>query len=225
MSALAVVGSNRLPVLAASINDHLAAAEQATKRGLEHAITAGKLLLAAKELVDHGGWLSWLKANCHLSVRQAQTYMRLASQHHKLDAFKNAATAHLTIAAAEALVGKPKPEQPHGLPGQLDLLGGPEVRPPSTTATVPAISLDGAPLDLIADLERVLAFIRDEEERGGRRFWPTPQARAQRDSPSDRRRHSPCLETIVNLEEERDSRFRAAASTINATLAYLRRQR
>jgi hypothetical protein len=44
-------GSNRLPILAATINEHLEAAENAARRGLEHAIAAGKLLLEAKALV------------------------------------------------------------------------------------------------------------------------------------------------------------------------------
>jgi Protein of unknown function (DUF3102) len=159
MSALPLqTGSNRLPILASTINEHLEAAENATRRGLEHAIAAGALLIEAKELVAHGEWLDWLQANCHVSQRQAQTYMRLARNRHKLDATKNAATAHLTIAAAEALVGKPRPERPHGLPGQLDLLGLPPVPPRSVT--VPAASPDHAPLDLIADLEQALAVIR-----------------------------------------------------------------
>jgi hypothetical protein len=119
--------SNRLPILAASIRDHLDAAETATRRGLEHAIAAGLLLLEAKELVEHGYWLGWLQANCRLGPRQAQTYMRLARNRHRLDAIKNESTAFLTIAAAEALVGRPKPERSHGLPGQLDMLGGPQI--------------------------------------------------------------------------------------------------
>src|SRR5262245_6742696 len=63
--------SNRLPVLAASIRDHLAAAESATVRGLEHAVAAGLLLIEAKELVREvlgpGKWIEWLEeeANCH----------------------------------------------------------------------------------------------------------------------------------------------------------------
>jgi hypothetical protein len=158
-------GSNRLPVIAASINEHLAAAEAAIRRGLEHAIAAGLLLIEAKELVAHGEWLPWLQANCRLSARQAQTYMRLARNRHKLEATKNAATAHLTIAAAEALVGKPKPECPHGLPGQLDLLGGPEVPPSSATVPVACPVYGRAVVDLIADLEQVLAFVRDEGQR------------------------------------------------------------
>jgi Protein of unknown function (DUF3102) len=126
-----VAGSNRLPVLAATISEHLEAAETATRRGLEHAIAAGQLLVEAKELVAHGEWLPWLQANCRLSERQARTYMRLARNRHRL---KSAVTADLTIAAAEALVGKARPERPHGLPGQLDLLGGPEVPVPPLTA-------------------------------------------------------------------------------------------
>jgi hypothetical protein len=123
----AVTGSNRLPILASSINEHLKAAETATRHGLEHAIAAGLLLLEAKELVGHGEWLAWLQANCRLGQRQAQTYMRLARNRHRLEAVENAATAHLTIGAAEALVGRPRPERRRGLPGQFDLLGGPEV--------------------------------------------------------------------------------------------------
>jgi Protein of unknown function (DUF3102) len=162
MSALPLqtsqAGSNRLPIIAIGIKERLAAAESATRRGLEHAIAAGLLLIEAKELVAHGEWLDWLQTNCQLSQRQAQTYMRLARKRHIVGALKNAATAHLTITAAEALVGKPKPERPHGLPGQLDLLGLPPVPPPSPI--VPAATPDHAPFDLIADLEQALAVIR-----------------------------------------------------------------
>jgi DUF3102 family protein len=165
LSALPLqTGSNRLPVIAASINDHLAAAEAATRRGLEHAIAAGALLIEAKELVAHGEWLPWLRVNCRIGERQARTYMRLARNRHRLE---SAVAADLTIAAAEALVGKPKPERPHGLPGQLDLLGAPEV-PPSLPEPGPVYGR--AVVDLIADLEEVLAFVRDE---GHSRFEST----------------------------------------------------
>jgi hypothetical protein len=66
------------------------------------------------------------------------------------------------IAAAVALVGKPKPERPHGLPGQFDMFGAPEV-PPSVPA---ACAVDSrAVVELVADLEQVLAFLRDEGHR------------------------------------------------------------
>jgi hypothetical protein len=183
MTALAIAGSNRLPILAGSINEHLLQAEAATRRGLEHAIAAGLLLTEAKDLVEHGEWLPWLQANCpHISPRQAQTYMRLARHRGRLDAVKNAATAHLTIAAAEALVGRPRPERQLGLPGQLDLLGGPEVTAPilpkvtaptpqKVIAPTPPAERYSSPLDrdrvhhLVRDLQRVrTAAIRRAEE-------------------------------------------------------------
>jgi DUF3102 family protein len=189
-----LAGSNRLPVLAASIAEHIAAAEKATRRGLEHAIAAGQLLREAKDLVDHhGDWLPWLQANCRLGSRQAQTYMRLAKNRHRLDAIKNESSAHLTIAAAVALVGRPRPERPRGLPGQLDMLGGPEViRPPPT-----ARSKRDLVAELIARLEVARAVIKDEERHAPRDRNP---------SRSNRRRR----------------RFCAIAATINAVLAYLR---
>src|SRR5262245_21679827 len=90
-------GSTRLPIIASTVNEHLAAAEQATKRGLEHAIAAGLLLIEAKEIIGeiigHGGWLPWLEANCHVGIRQAQAFMRLARHRHRLDEIKYAPSA------------------------------------------------------------------------------------------------------------------------------------
>jgi len=188
--------SNRLPVIATSIRDHLAAAEQATRRGLEHAIAAGALLLEAKELVDHGEWLPWLQANCELGERQARTYMRLARHRHRLE---SAATADLTIAAAEALVGKPRPERPHGLPGQLDMLGGPPTPPASATVPAASPAPDRALFDLINDLEQARAVIRSAADHLEiNKGW----GRAKR------------LRRAAGL--------RAAASAIATTIAYLR---
>jgi hypothetical protein len=156
------LGSNRLPILASTINEHLAAAETATRRGLEHAIAAGILLLEAKELVAHGEWLTWLQANCQIGQRQVQAYMRLARNRHRLDAIKNAPGAYLTIHAAEALVGRPKPEPPHSLPGQLDMLGGEEVVARPSGLRGRALS------DRIIDLEQALAILNQLGARGKR---------------------------------------------------------
>jgi hypothetical protein len=188
-----VAGSNRLPILGVGINDHLAAAEAATKRGLEHAIAAGLLMIEAKGLVDHGKWLLWLQANCHVGVRQAQTFMRLARNRHKVEAFKNAAAAHLTIATAEALVGRPRPERPHGLPGQLDMLGG-----PAAIALPKAPTLRGRALfDLIVDLEQALAVIEQEKRRLGQK------RRAKLDATT-----STIAEVIAHLKSEYQHRGR-----------------
>jgi hypothetical protein len=157
-------GSNRLPVLASSINEHLAAAERATRRGLEHAIAAGLLLIEAKELVAHGEWLGWLQANCHVGGRQAQIFMRLARNRHRLEAVKNESDSHLTIAAAVALVGRPRPERSHGLPGQLDMLGG-EVLAPSAKAAANKNEKSGLRWEIIClkrEIERLRGCGNDE---------------------------------------------------------------
>jgi Protein of unknown function (DUF3102) len=64
--------------LAAQIRQEHEAAVAAIRKGCEHAIAAGKLLLEAKEAVPHGAWLKWLKANFPGSTRTAQSYMWLA---------------------------------------------------------------------------------------------------------------------------------------------------
>lgn len=66
-------GVNRLPIIAASNNDHFAAANASMRRGVEHAIAGGTLLLEAKGLVAHGEWIPWLQENCKIGPRQAQT--------------------------------------------------------------------------------------------------------------------------------------------------------
>jgi Protein of unknown function (DUF3102) len=171
------VGGNRLPVLASTINAHLTEAEAATRRGLEHAIAAGLLLIEAKELVSHGEWIAWLQANCQIGQRQAQTYMRLARNRHRFDATKNAATAYLTIAAAEAIVGRPRPERPHGLAGQLDLLGGPEITAPPRCVVrgFPPIPRDRL-REMITEIELAIAFFdlmqrRSRSPKSRANFW------------------------------------------------------
>jgi hypothetical protein len=66
----------------------------------------------------------------------------------------------LTIAAAEALVGRPKAERPHGLPGQLDLLGAPEVIAPTSEPEPPTPQAERA-IPPLGDRDRVHRLIRD----------------------------------------------------------------
>jgi Protein of unknown function (DUF3102) len=70
--------SNSLTDLAARINTEHEAASEALRRSLDHAITAGTLLLEAKAQLSHGQWLPWLKTHCHVPERTARLYMRLA---------------------------------------------------------------------------------------------------------------------------------------------------
>jgi hypothetical protein len=52
---------------------------------MKHALHCGELLLAAKKLVGHGEWLPWLAANCTVSERTAQAYIRVASRRPELE--------------------------------------------------------------------------------------------------------------------------------------------
>jgi hypothetical protein len=89
-------GSNRLPVLATEIQKAHADALAHQRRSLEDAMKAGALLIEAKALVGHGGWLPWLKTT-GVPERMAQRYMRLARNK---DAFKSDTVSDLGIAAA-----------------------------------------------------------------------------------------------------------------------------
>src|SRR5262249_4463062 len=140
------------------------------------------------------------EANCRVGARQAQTFMRLARNRHKLEALtKTRSDSYLTIAAAEALVGCPRPERPRGLPGQLDMLGGEEViaRPPALRGR--------ALFDLIVDLEQALAIINHWNVR--RKGDLAPRRKGQAD-------------------QRRKNGLRVIASIIRATIAHLKaRQR
>ena len=64
---------------------------------VEAAVEAGTLLIEAKRLCGHGGFLEWVEANCGVTARQAQRYMKVARG--ALDG-KYDATSHLTITEA-----------------------------------------------------------------------------------------------------------------------------
>jgi hypothetical protein len=62
-------------------------------------------LLQAKDRLDHGAWLPWLKQYVGIPERTCQRYMRLAEHAPALLA-KSATVADLTVRAAEAVVSK-----------------------------------------------------------------------------------------------------------------------
>jgi hypothetical protein len=97
MSAL----STPLDQIAGRIRQEHAAAGVSAKKALEHALAAGELLIEAKGQVKHGQWLPWLSANCELSERTAQAYMRLAKM-------KSATVADLPLREALKAIAAPK---------------------------------------------------------------------------------------------------------------------
>jgi hypothetical protein len=97
-------GHNRLGTLAAEIAEHHGAAGAATRDAIRHAVEAGRRLAEAKELVGHGGWLAWLKANVPgISPRTAQRY--LAAAHH---AGENATVSFFRL---RDLARRPRPKR------------------------------------------------------------------------------------------------------------------
>lgn len=65
-----------LAVAAAEINAAHAAACRHADKAIDCAKQAGRLLLQVKSQLPHGQWLPWLAANCAVSDRQAQRYIR-----------------------------------------------------------------------------------------------------------------------------------------------------
>jgi hypothetical protein len=97
--------------LAIRIDNHHGMAASACRAVLDHARLAGEALLEAKQLVQHGGWLSWLSENTTVAERTAQAYMRIASHWTEI-ASKVQPTADLTIDGALKLLSSPrKPAQ------------------------------------------------------------------------------------------------------------------
>jgi hypothetical protein len=99
------VGERSLTDLAKQINTEHLKIVRALKIGLQHAITAGSLLIAAKAKLKHGQWLPWLRDNCLISERSAELYMRLARHAPEIES-KVASLADLTVQEAIALIAK-----------------------------------------------------------------------------------------------------------------------
>jgi hypothetical protein len=97
---------DELQDLARSINESHQQCEHSLKTGMEHALKAGRLLLEAKEKVEHGQWLAWLEANCEVSDRLAQKYMRVARELPKLGEANTPRVADLSFRQAIDLVLK-----------------------------------------------------------------------------------------------------------------------
>ena len=66
-----------LPSLADDIRVAVMEAESHARGAMTSALHAGELLVQAKGYLQHGQWETWLAANCPLSFRTAQAYMRL----------------------------------------------------------------------------------------------------------------------------------------------------
>jgi hypothetical protein len=100
--------STQLKQLARDANDAHRRGLNSAKATMEEWFTAGRALLKAKAMLDHGQWLPWLKENCpNISERQAQRYMKLAEREADIRA-KSDMVSDLTMQAALDLVAPTK---------------------------------------------------------------------------------------------------------------------
>jgi hypothetical protein len=68
----------RLDAYARKINAAHAASQQAEADALRHAIRAGKILIAVKEIVGHGNFLPWVREHFKFSYNTALDYKVVA---------------------------------------------------------------------------------------------------------------------------------------------------
>jgi hypothetical protein len=99
--------SNSLADLVARIRAEHEATAAALKSSVEHAMTAGDLLIEAKAQLKHGEWLPWLAEHCEMSERTAQLYMRLACERPMIES-KAQHVADLNLRGAVALMSPVK---------------------------------------------------------------------------------------------------------------------
>ena len=104
-SAVPKTQHSNLTTLAATVRASLTAIGSATADLLAHAFEIGDALNAAKKLAGHGHWRRWLEAECGLSERTAQAYMRLANHRQSLESNPQRA-ADLSLRGALRLIGK-----------------------------------------------------------------------------------------------------------------------
>lgn len=83
-------------------------AQRANAEGVEHAVRAGEILIAAKKAVGHGSWMRWTEANFDGSHRTVDLYMHLAERKAEI----SQELAKLGIEAVARELARPKRTPP-----------------------------------------------------------------------------------------------------------------
>jgi hypothetical protein len=74
---------------------------------LEYALDCGRLLIAAKDKVEHGQWEPWLKANLpEIHIRTASKWMLIASKAKEIEDIKSAKSVREACTLAKMLPAK-----------------------------------------------------------------------------------------------------------------------
>jgi hypothetical protein len=109
-ASLPVIRDDRLPILAAQINQAHDMASRSAQAAISHAIAVGEGLIEAKALVGHGEWLPWLSENFDFSERTAQKYIRLAKHRDEVQS-NTKEPSYLAIDEALKHIGKANPQR------------------------------------------------------------------------------------------------------------------
>jgi DUF3102 family protein len=100
-----------LNTLGAAVRAGLAAAAHAASNAIAHALDIGDALAKAKKLAGHGNWAHWLEAECGLSARSAEVYVRLAAHREVIENQIRSDAANLTIRGALRLIGSARTQR------------------------------------------------------------------------------------------------------------------
>ena len=99
--------------LALRINMRAKMLETHAQKAVEYAFEIGQLLNEAKPQINHGEWEQWLTEHCHLALRTARAYMKLAKAFPSLSEAKRQRVADLPIREAlKAISTDPTPLPP-----------------------------------------------------------------------------------------------------------------
>jgi hypothetical protein len=107
--------------IATAINAAHAGVEAAKHEGARHAIECGRLLLEAKETVQHGGWDAWVREHCVFSPRTAQLYVKVF-RHVEDDPANPQRVADLSLREASQLVAKSRSKSSEPMIDEVDEL-------------------------------------------------------------------------------------------------------
>lgn len=98
--------SKKLRALAEYANAQHAAAFEAGRQAIEHAINVGTAMIEARSLVQKGHWHDWMEQNVEMNVSMVYNYIRIAEYADEV----RAADVPTLRAARQMLVGKKSKE-------------------------------------------------------------------------------------------------------------------
>jgi hypothetical protein len=118
-------------------NESAELAERNLRDAVQHALRAGRALVAAKAQLPHGKWMAWLRTNFDRDIGTAGRYMRLADNWHSAPNIQQSESIRqaLRLIAEDNRQAEPIEVAPEPVaamdpePGEPDDIDEPEVEP------------------------------------------------------------------------------------------------